>query len=424
MKPLSILLMLLLILVSISLNFVFSSSEEEPLYTLTLSQTAFAVDMYDKIAGLLGEDNFIFSPYSLNIALAMVYAGAEGDTEQQMKEAMHFSLSETELYETISDLRNTLASRSEIPENMYRYEHYTEPPQLFHLNIANRLWLQDDYNIQQNYLDLLENYFNVGLGMVDFSGNMDHAIETINKWVSDQTQEKIPELIPRGALDQLTRFVITNAIYFKANWADQFNEYNTHPETFYLINGEEIEIAMMEQERSYRYTRREDYQAIAIPYEGSDVVMMVLMPDEGKFHQVENSLEAEDYAQLYNQTRGQLVELLLPRWKYRTSSVLSNVFQELGMVDAFSPSRANFSDITNEEDIFIGCVIHEAYIKVNEEGTEAAAATAIGMAGAAGPGQDPPQPIVFKVDHPFIYYIFDIDTQSILFMGRVMNPEA
>lgn len=252
---------------------------------------------------------------------------------------------------------------------------------------------------------------------VDY-GQPDQARAKINNWVSDQTNQKIKGLIPSGALNPLTRLVLTNAIYFKAAWQYPFEKGATANGDFTLLDGEKIQTGMMHESKSLAYARGNNYQAIELPYAGETASMLILLPDVGKYADFERSLDASTIDTIESNLDQQAVELSLPKFKVEAAFSLNEALAALGMPDAFDQGKADFSGMTGQPDLFISSVLHKAYVDVNEDGTEAAAATAVVMELKSMPVS----PVVVTVDRPFIFLILDQESGTILFMGRVLDP--
>ena len=372
--------------------------------------TAFALDLYQQLAS--GEGNLFYSPYSISAALAMTYAGAEGNTAQEMAAVFHFLENEDQLHAGFNALDQYLEglAEQEFPDDI------GDP---FQLNIANAIWGQKDFHFEEDFLDTLALNYGAGLQLLDYILAPEESRQTINQWVSDQTKEKIQDLIPEGAIDSDTRLVLSNAIYFKATWLEPFDEYLTEEGIFYGLGGEEITVPMMRlgMDASFPYYQGDGYQAVALPYLGGEVSMLVLIPDEGSFKE----FEAGFSTQVLDQVRAEMaytpIHLIFPKFEFETEISLARTLAAMGMPEAFSVA-ADFSGMTGDKDLFISDVFHKAYIGVDEEGTEAAAATAVVMKLTAAPMD----PIQLTVDRPFLFAIQDHQTNSILFMGRVVSP--
>lgn len=380
---------------------------QQDLAALSSGNAAFAFDLYRTLRGQ--EGNLFFSPYSISVALAMTYAGAVGDTASQMASAMHFDLAPDGLHPAFNAVSQALAAQPEQAPDGTPFE----------LSIANSLWGQQDFGFQPAFLDLLAQNYGAGLRLVDFAADPEAARLAINDWVSDETRDKIRDLIPAGVLDALTRLVLANAIYFKASWLYPFAEEETASEPFYRLDGSAVDVPMMSQSESFGYGQGDGYAAIQLPYQGAEVSMLLILPDEGQFEAIESQLDASMIDTILGELSYGQVELSLPRWTNETSFELNTALQSLGMVDAFDGDRADFSGMTGARDLFIGAVLHKAFVAVDEVGTEAAAATVVVMKLTSAPIGEP---FVFRADRPFLYLIHDGQTGSVLFLGRVLNP--
>ncbi|MGH2607265.1 MAG: serpin family protein, partial [Anaerolineales bacterium] len=369
--------------------------------------TAFAFDLYRILAA--GEDNLFFSPYSISVALAMTYAGAAGDTASQMAGTLHFTLPPDRLHPAFNAYSLDLQARAEQPDEGTPFE----------LSIANSLWGQRTFPFRPEFLDLLAENYGAGMRLVDFAADPEAARLAINQWVSDETREKIQDIVPSGAIDTLTRLVLANAIYFKAAWLHPFEGDATTTEPFHRLDGSSVNVSMMHQDEAYGYAVREGYRALELPYQTGDMSMVIILPDEGQFKTVEEALSPERIQEIVGDLTYGPVTLSFPRFTYESVFRLNETLQDLSMSDAFDPDRADFSGMDGSRDLSIGSVLHKAFVSVDENGTEAAAATAVIMHLASAFADEP---ITFTVDRPFIYLIRDGQTGSVLFVGRVMNP--
>jgi len=334
---------------------------------------AFAFDLYQQLKNRDG--NLFYSPYSISAALAMTYAGARGATAEQMATALHFDLPQDKLHPAFNWLEGELAKRGEGAE-----------------------------------------------GVEDFIEEPEKSRITINDWVSEQTEDRINDLIQPGGITPLTRLVLTNAIYFNAAWESKFTEEATKDLPFYLLDGDSVTVPMMEQTASFGYAEGDDCQAVELPYDGEELSMVILLPAEGKFTEFESNLDYEQADKIIDRLNDRRVRLTMPKFEFESEFILTQALSDLGMAEAFSGS-ADFSGMTGNNDLFIGDVIHKAFVLVEEGGTEAAAATAVIMPASAS-GPKPEEPVVVIVDRPFIFLIQDIETGAILFIGRVLNPGA
>lgn len=386
---------------------------EEDLSALVSGQTAFAFDLYRRLRET-ESGNLFFSPYSISMALVMAYAGAEGATAEQMADALRFDLPAGRLHSAFNKVDLELARRGEGAQG--------KDGEGFRLNVVNDLWGQRDFTIFTEYLDVLGENYGAPLRLLDFVEDSETARQAINHWISEQTEGKIPELFSGQEITSDTRFVITNAIYFNAAWASTFEEQTTSTEPFYLLDGSQTAVPLMIQTSYFHYSAGEDLQAVELPYDGGELSMIVLLPAEGTFQEFEGGLDVQTVGTTLEALSEEYVHLSMPRFEFRARYPLNDPLQAMGMVDAFS-GGADFSGITGERDLFIGIVIHEAYVSVDEEGTEAAAATGIVMVTDSGAPVFP-EPVEMKVDRPFLFLIRDIATGAILFIGSVVNPSA
>jgi serpin B len=374
---------------------------------LVEGNSAFACDLYQALRGQ--EGNLFYSPYSISLALAMTYAGARGATEKQMAAALQFLLAQDSLHTAFNGLDLELARRGQGAKG--------KDDQGFRLNVINAIWGQQDYKFLPSYLDVLAENYGAGLRLLDFVSAPEESRLTINDWVSDQTAGRIKDLIKPGIISSITRLVLTNAIYFNAAWQYPFTEKNTADAPFRLLNGGDVTAKMMRQTKDFGYAAGDGYQAVELKYDGNELSMVILLPEEGNFEKFEASLDAGKLAGIINSIRSASINLSMPKFEYESEFSLKAALEALGMTDAFSMA-ADFSGMTGNDDLFIKDVVHKAFVAVDEAGTEAAAASAVimdlkGM---------PVKPVEVTVDHPFIYLVRDIQTGTILFIGRVMNP--
>jgi len=385
--------------------------DPEDLRSLVQGNSEFALSFYNQIRQ--GEDNIIFSPISISLALSMTMAGAESSTEQDMLEALQIVLSEESVHPTFNALLQEIEkSQSETPEE-------TEGSN-FQLNIANSLWGQADYAFKENYLDTLAQHYGTGIYNVDFIQNPEAARQAINAWVEQATQDKIQDLVPPDAINSLTRLVLANAIYFNGSWRYPFNESATAEGTFFLLDGSETMVEMMKLSgERLPYSRRDSFQVVKLPYLSPDFVMSIILPDAGAFVEFEENLDYEGLKTALENMNFEEINLQMPKFDFTTTTNAVRPLSELGMENAFKAETADFSGITDEEELFITDVLHKATITIDEKGTEAAAATAVivGITSAM-----PGEPIPLVIDRPFIFLIQHQPTGAILFMGRVTQP--
>jgi len=383
------------------------STSEQAL--LVEGNSAFAFELYQALKG--EEGNLFYSPYSISLALAMTYAGARGETAEQMADTLQFLLDQEKLHPAFNWLDAELAKRGEGAEG--------KDGEGFRLNIVNAIWGQKDYAFLSTFLDILAENYGAGLRILDFIMETEQSRLTINDWVSDQTEGRIEDLIPQGAIDEWTRLVLTNAIYFNAAWEYPFDEDITADGPFYLLDGGQVTVPMMRQMESFGYTEGEGYQAVELLYDGGELSMVILLPEAGEFEVFEEGVQAQQVSDIISDLQPTEVALTMPKFEFDSEFSLKDTLAGMGMPIAFS-SAADFSGMTGNPELFISDVVHKAFVAVDEAGTEAAAATAVIMKLTAVP--EPP--VEVTLDRPFIFLIRDIETGAILFVGRVLNPGA
>jgi serpin B len=374
------------------------------------SNNQFATDLYARLSAK-DAGNLFLSPYSISTALAMTYAGAEGRTEKQMAEVLRFTLPEKQLHAAFASLRESSQPGDSKTAG-------------FQLRVANRLWGQQGYHFMPAFQQTVRTNYGAELAPVDFARRSEEARQTINAWVEKETEEKIKDLIQPGLLDSTTRLVLTNAIYFKGTWTDEFKTQATKDAPFHLTGQEQVSVPMMQQTHRFKYGTIEDVQILELPYgKNRDLSMVILLPKEvGGLAKAEKTLTSDKLPETLAGLRPREVQVFLPRFKMTAQFQLKSVLESMGMTLAFSAGQADFSGISTEEQLFISAVIHKAFVDVNEEGTEAAAATAVGIRVTSAPVRD--EPVVFKADHPFVFLIRDNRSGSMLFLGRLTNPKA
>ncbi len=382
---------------------------EADLATLVDGNSTFAFDLYQALREADG--NLFYSPHSISLALAMTYAGARGETAQQMADTLDFILPQNRLHPAFNSLDLQLGRRGEGAKG--------KDGEGFRLNIVNAIWGQKDYEFLSEFLDLLAVNYGAGLRILDFASAPEESRITINKWVSDRTEGRIEDLIPQGLIDTLTRLVLTNAIYFNAAWQYPFQEDMTEDGPFYLLDGGEVIVPMMRQAELFGYAEGDGYQAVELPYDGGELSMVILLPQAGHFEAFEGSLDAQQVDGIIGRLEHRQVTLAMPRFEFESSFGLKRTLTSMGMPLAFS-GGADFSGMTGNRDLFIAEVVHKAFVSVDEAGTEAAAATAVVMPMA----MPPEEPVEVTVNRPFVFLIHDIEAGTILFVGRVINPSA
>ena len=386
-----------------------------------------AVDLHRQLA--TGNDNLCVSPYSIESALAMTFAGADGETRTEMARVLHFPSDASAVPASFASLQHSLeemsAKTAELVKESKRFGGPSEP---ITLSIANRLFAQKGYDFREPFLALVKQNFGAAFEPMDFVHDSSGATQHINKWVADQTRDRIRDLIPSGALDETTRLVLANALYLKASWADPFSEKATRPEPFHVHGSAPVDVPMMQKrDKHFGYAKREGYTAVNLPYSGYDLQFLVLLPDNvNGLRALESQLTSEmlaDCAKL--QTRE--VDLHLPKFKIEPPTILlAEKFEALGMKTAFNKpaGSANFDRMAPRKPndyLYISQVFHKTFIAVDEKGTEAAAATAVAMMAGTAFAQRPP-PVEVKIDRPFLYAIQHVPSGVCLFLGRVTNP--
>jgi serpin B len=376
---------------------------------LTDSNTAFAFDLYRQLVG--AGDNLFYSPYSISLALAMTQAGAEGQTLEEMNQALHFDLPKDQLHPAFNALDQGLAQRA---------AQSIEGEKPFQLHIANSIWGQQDYAFNPSYLDLLAQNYGAGLRLVDFVNATEASRQAINDWVAEQTEDRIKDLIPPGSIDEMTRLVLANAIYFNGGWLNPFEAENTRPETFNALSGEAQQVPMMRQTDQYGYARGDGWQLVELGYVSYSYAMDVIVPDAGNFEAFEQSLTGEQVNEMLSQVFYTTVILGMPKFEYESDFLLKEPLQALGMNLAFQPGQADFTGMAADSNLYIQEAVHKAFVSVDEAGTEAAAATAV----MAGTTSMPMEEINLTIDRPFIFLIRDRESGTILFVGRVVSIES
>lgn len=405
MKRLTILLLLLTVVGGLA-----AQTDERD--DLVLGNNTFAFNLYHELR-TQNQDNLIFSPYSISQAFGMTYAGARGTTEQQMQTVLDFRLPQEQLHPEFKDLTDSFVSETTSDSE--------KTP--FQLNIVNALWGQNDFAFDQTFLEMVNDNYGGGLELLDFSADPETARQTINEWVAEQTAQKILDLLPEGSITDLTRLVLTNAIYFNASWAHLFDPADTEDAPFTLLDGSTVTVPFMNQTTFFRFLTGENYRAVSLPYHGGNIEMLVILPVEGQFEAFESALNEAVYTEIRLGLRDVgNIDVYLPRFQITSDVKLNEPLIQMGMSDAFDPDTADFSGMVAESvagNLYISNAFHKAFIEVDEAGTEAAAATAVVVGVTSAPSD---MPAHFRADRPFLYIIYDRETGSILFMGRVMNP--
>jgi len=377
----------------------------KPMSEVAQGNNRFAIDLYARLREHPG--NLFVSPNSISTALAMTYAGARAETAEQMAKTLHFSLPQDQLPPAFAALIKSLET--------------SDSTRGYRLNVANRLWGQRGYHYLPDFLTITRDQYGAGLAEVDFADS-ERSRQMINSWVSEHTQGKIENLIPTGVLNALTRLVLTNAIYFKGDWSAPFTKAATQDAPFFVKAEEKTPVPLMQRKGSYRFWSGDGLKVVDLPYAKGDLSMIVILPDAiDGLPALEAKLSEQNMATWLTGLKSQTVLVHLPRFKMSSQFSLGDVLKKMGMPLAFDRNHADFSGISSPNELFIAAVIHKAFVDVNEEGTEAAAATGVVVAMRAA--RVPSQPAVFRADHPFLFLIRDNRSESILFMGRVNNPK-
>lgn len=382
-----------------------TGATKEGIAEIINANNQFALEFYSNLRQN-EKGNIFFSPYSVSTALSMVYEGARGQTAKEIQSVFH-------LPEDADLRRSSIAAI---------YNQLNKKDAKYKLNTANALWMQKDYQLLQDYLAAVERYYAGKAANVDFRGATEEARKTINNWVEEKTNNKIKDLFPRGSLNPLTRLVLTNAVYFKGNWVKQFDKSQTKEEDFKVGDDKTIKTQMMsrtDKESKFGYAETKDLQILEMPYEGKDLSMLVFLPKNNDLESLEKLLTPEKLSQWKKEIKEKRVNVYLPKFTFNTKYTLNENLANMGMPRAFT-DQADFSGINGGKDLYIQLVVHQAFVDVNEEGTEAAAATGISV-GITSVGPIIPE---FRADHPFIFLIQEKETGNILFMGRVVNPSV
>ncbi|MDE2999244.1 MAG: serpin family protein [Gemmatimonadota bacterium] len=383
------------------------SASDVKLDELVRGNSAFAFDLYGTLRTQDG--NLFYSPHSISVALAMMYAGARGETAGQIEEVLRFQLPADQLHPAFNVLDLALSSRGENSGG--------QDAGKFRLNIANAIWGQKGYAFLPHFLDTLAENYGAGMRAVDFVENPEASRAAINDWVAERTEDRIQDLIPQGLIDGLTRLVLANAIYFDAAWHLPFDENRTASEPFHLPSGDRVNVPMMRQTEAFSYALHEPTQAQAVEllYAGEEASMIILLPARDKYDPFENALSAELVSEISKLMRPVRLRLSVPSFEIESEFRLADTLDGMGMPDAFDPESADFSGMAETRELYLSAVVHKAFVKVDERGTEAGAATG----GTIGVTSLPP---AFTADRPFVFLIRDTATGAILFVGRVMDP--
>ena len=387
-----------------------------------------AVDLHRQLA--TGNENLCVSPYSIESALAMTFAGADGETRTEMARVLHFPGDAGAVPASFASLQRSLEEMSVKTADLVKEaKRFGGPSEPITLTIANRLFAQKGYEFRRAFLALVKQNYGAAFEPLDFVTDASGATQHINHWVADQTRDRIRDLIHANALNKMTRLVLANALYLKAPWADSFSEKATQPEPFHVRGGAPVDVPTMRKEAPFGFARREGFIAVSLPYVGNDLQFLVLLPDDvNGLRALESKLTASMLAECAKLETREEVDLHLPKFKFEPPTIgLAEKLQALGMKSAFDVPRgiANFDGIAPrkpDDYLYISNVFHKTFIAVDEKGTEAAAATAVVMMKATAIAGPKPKPIEVRVDRPFVYAIQHVPSGVCFFLGRVTDP--
>lgn len=388
-----------------------ASATEADIASVVRGDRALGLDLLMVAAG---DENMMVSPYSVATALSMLYPGARGQTAAEIAEVMHLAVDD----ETLHQVRNTIEAALAAEPASGGQDDTREP---FALRPANSAWGQGGFPFLDEYLEVLAVHYGAGLRVLDFASDPEAATNVINEWTEDATEGRIEDLIPPGVIDDLTRLVLVNAIWFKANWAEQFEPEATSPGPFSLLDGGQVTVPLMQANLRTGYAETSLFQAVRLPYAG-DAAMVVALPKAGSPSDLAAALSPDDLDLAWGDY---MVDLTLPRFEFESDVSLKEALHALGMRAAFAPpltgadDEADLTGITSERELYVQDALHKTFIALDEHGTEAAAATALIMGTTSAP-----MPVTLTVDRPFLFWIEHTPTGQPLFMGQVTNPEA
>jgi serine protease inhibitor len=374
---------------------------------LAKGNTAFALDLYVRLRE--DEGNLFFSPHSISAALGMTYAGSRGDTASQMRKVLHFRLDRGRLHPAFRNLTSNLEARQRKGK--------------LELSVANALWGQKGLTFVKDFAQGVRKHHDAELRTVDFAGSTESARQTINAWVENRTRGRIKELFQRGVLNRVTALVLANAVYFKGSWAAPFDKGVTREAPFTLSKGKKVRVPMMYKEDEFGFLDQKTFKAVALPYADKELTMVIFLPNKfDGLPDLERSLTLDHVTKCFKELSHREVKVYLPRFRISSAFRLDTMLKAMGMKDLFAREKADLSGMIDPGQVggpvYVQAVVHKAFVDVNEEGTEAAAATGVAVAAES----EPMAPVVFRADHSFIFMIRDRRSGSILFMGRVTNP--
>ncbi len=381
---------------------------------LVRGNSEFAFELFRLVAAK--RENTVLSPYSIAAALTMTYAGARGTTSEEIRDVLHLGLPDERVHAARNELDLQIIT---IPDSS---PSYTREP--FTIRVANSLWGQQGYPFLDEFLVLLAENYDAGMNIVDFVTAAEAARQEINSHVEAETEGRIVDLIPEGGVNGLTRLVLVNAIWFKADWMKQFDLDSTVDGDFTTLEGDQVTVPMMKQEEYFTYADGDGYQAVRLPYYAGNDSMVIVLPAPDRFEEIADGFGPADLTAFRSEGFAHWVDLSMPRFEFRSAVKPKPVLRELGMVavfaNPFEPDGADLTGMTEVRELYVAEVVHQAFIKVDEMGTEASAATAV--LGGRGGGGEPPPIATFTVDRPFLFFIEHGDTGEVLFMGQVVDP--
>jgi serpin B len=356
----------------------------------------FALEMYSKIVD--DQENVFFSPYSISLTFAMLYEGARGDTTKEIGSIFHFDHNNTTRRSSFAKLYNDLISNN---------DNYI-------FDSSNALWVQENYKLLKEYISIINKYYMGDIKYLDFANNSEKSNEKINSWIYEQTNNKIKEFIPEGQINSLTTLILTNALIFKGYWYKPFDKKDTQIQNFTLISNKTSKVQMMSlRTEEFNYYKNDEFQMLELPYNGNDISMMIFLPINRNLKSFESSFTYDNITKWKNNLKKQEIKIYLPKFKLNLKYSLNDILEKMGMSNVLSDS-ADFSGLTGSKDLNLETAFHQAYIEVNEEGSEASVVTSVDMSAGITP--------TFKADHPFIFIIQSRQSEQILFIGRYSNP--
>jgi len=368
------------------------------------ANTDFATNLYQELINT-ADGNVFFSPHSINVALMMTYAGARGDTAAQFADLLRFDPADGTIHDTLNALDLHLSGLG------------SGDPDEFRLNVVNATWGQDGFSFEDAFLDILATSYGAGLNILDFLTDPEAARGIINDWVEDQTEGRIEDLLPEGSVTSDTRLVLTNAIYFKADWEYQFSDQMTHAADFTRLDGTVVTAEMMGQDEiEVPYFANAEFQMVELPYKGLDTSMVILLPAEGQFDVIESEIAGAFLNGFADQMTRQSVMVQLPKFSFSFDVSLKDPLIAIGLINAFDPALADLTGMNPAANLYIQDVVHKAFVAVDEDGTEAAAATGVIVGDTSVPMN------IVTANRPFFFFIRDRVLGTILFFGRVLDP--